>query len=189
MTQELARQGKIEVIPAKGGVMIYLPGEAPKRPNVQKVLSKILDEPTSFDNQLIDQVFKEVAPKGPKIFPQDFLEHEGGDIEFLEINVPGTPLQTDLHSQSTVVSPRGHFRYDAKNPLEAKYILYSHQIGEKKIRIPSNNMEVFRMVTAYEKYCNTIKQRCFDRFLELTNDEDKAQYLTTEIIKRLDLRV
>lgn len=188
VTQELASKGKIEIRPVKGGVMLYLPGEAPKRTvESQKVLSQILDEPTDSDDQLIQQVLKEVVPKGPKTFPQDFLENEG-DKGFSEISVPGTALRIDPHSQTTVASPRRHFRYDAKNPPEAKYIIYAHKIGVRNIKIPSDNRVVFRMVTVYERYCNEIKHRCFELFLELTNDEDKAQYLTTEIVKRLDLR-
>lgn len=140
VTQEIARQGKIEILPSKRGIMIYLPGEAPKPPiESQKILSKILDEPTNSDNQLIEHVINEVAPNGLKTFPQDFLEHEEGDREFSEIEVPGTSLQIDPHSQTTVISPRRHFRYDAKTPSEAKYIIYAHKIGEKKIRIPSDN--------------------------------------------------
>ena len=43
VTQKLASEGKIDVKPAKRGVMIYLPGEGPK-PR-QSVLSDILSEP------------------------------------------------------------------------------------------------------------------------------------------------
>lgn len=189
VTQELARHGRIEILPSKRGVMMYLPGEAPKRSTEgQKVLSKILREPTDSDNQLIEQVLNEIAPNGPKTFPQDFLEHEGRDREFSEITVPGTPLQIDPYSQATVISPRRHFRYDAKNPPEAKYIIFAHEVGERSVKMPSDNREVFKMVIRYEKYCSEMRNRCFELFLELTNDEDKAQYLTTEIIKRLVLR-
>jgi len=39
-----------------------------------------------------------------------------------EIEVPGTELHINPHSKTLVVSPKGYFRYQAKNPPEAKYI-------------------------------------------------------------------
>ena len=40
-TSRLAAEGKIETRPFKGGAMIFLPGEAPKRPSVQEVIQLI----------------------------------------------------------------------------------------------------------------------------------------------------
>jgi len=41
-TQRLAKEGKISIRPIKGGVLMYLPEDAPNRP--ENVLSKILEE-------------------------------------------------------------------------------------------------------------------------------------------------
>jgi len=41
-TNKLAKEGKIVIIPRKGGVMLYLPEDAPKSDNAKKALSKIL---------------------------------------------------------------------------------------------------------------------------------------------------
>jgi hypothetical protein len=41
-TSRLAAGGKIETRPFKGGVMLFLPGEAPKRPSVEEVIQLIL---------------------------------------------------------------------------------------------------------------------------------------------------
>lgn len=43
-TNRLAEEGKIEIHPFKGGVMLFLPAEAPKRPSVEEVLKIILEE-------------------------------------------------------------------------------------------------------------------------------------------------
>lgn len=43
-TNRLAEEGKIETRSFKGGVMLFLPGEAPKRPSVEEVLKIILGE-------------------------------------------------------------------------------------------------------------------------------------------------
>jgi hypothetical protein len=90
--------------------------------------------------------------------------------------------------QYTVTSPKQHFRYEAKNPPEAKYIVYAHQIGQKKIKIPKDNRAVFKAVTSYEKYCQEMKDKSFALFLKHTNDEDMAQLLTKEVEQKLDLR-
>jgi len=189
VTQELASNGKIEIRFVKGGVMIYLPGEAPKsRAELGKTaLSKILNEPPEYDKCLIEKVLSEVVSEGIKTFPEDFLEWYVLD-EVFKIELPGTPLNIDSNSQTAVTSPKGHFRYEAKNPPEAKYIIYAHKIGQKMIKIPKDNRVVFKAVTSYEKYCQEIKQQCFTLFLKHTNDEDMADLFTKDVEQRLDLR-
>lgn len=189
VTQELANKGKIEIRYVKGGVMIYLPGEAPKsRADLGKTaLSKILNESPEYDKGLVEKVLSEVTSDGIKTFPEDFIEGYVGH-EVVEIKLPGTPLHIDSNSQTTVISPRRHFQYEAKNSLEAKYIIYAHKSGQKEIKIPKDNRAVFKAVTRYEKYCQEIKDQCFTLFLKHTNDEDMAELLTKEVEKRLDLR-
>jgi len=43
-TSRLATEGKIETRPFKGGVMLFLPGEAPKRPSVEEIIRIILGD-------------------------------------------------------------------------------------------------------------------------------------------------
>jgi len=38
----LAAEGKVETRPFKGGVMLFLPGEAPKRPSAEEVIQLVL---------------------------------------------------------------------------------------------------------------------------------------------------
>jgi hypothetical protein len=42
VTSRLAADGKIETRPFKGGVMLFLPGEAPKRPSADEIIQLIL---------------------------------------------------------------------------------------------------------------------------------------------------
>jgi hypothetical protein len=42
VTTSLAAEGKIETRPFKGGVMLFLPGEAPKRPSAEEIIQLIL---------------------------------------------------------------------------------------------------------------------------------------------------
>jgi len=190
VTQELASKGKIEIRPVKGGVMIYLPGEGPKQVKDlgKKALSKMFSEPLEHDKGLIEQFLNEIAPNVIKTFPEDFLE---GDVEgegMIEIELPGTPLQLDPNSQTIVISPKRYFRYEAKNPPEARYIIYAHKIGQKKIKIPKDNRAIFKAVTSYEKYCQEIRDQSFTFFLKHTNDEEISELLTKEVEQKLDLR-
>jgi len=45
-TSKLAAEGKIEIRPFKGGAMLFLPGEAPKRPSVEEIIQLILESGT-----------------------------------------------------------------------------------------------------------------------------------------------
>lgn len=189
ITQELVNKGKIEIRPVKRGVMIYLPGEAPQsRDDLgKKALSKIFNQPREYEEGLFEKVISEVASEGIKTFPENFLEECWPD-EMIEIKIPGTPLDIDSNSKSTVISKEWNFRYEAKNPPEAKYIVYANKIGQKEIKIPKDNRIIFKAVTTYEKYCEEIKHRCFTRFLDYTNDKELAEFLTREVEKKLDLR-
>ena len=42
-TSRLAAEGKLETRPFKGGAMLFLPGEAPKRPSAEEIIKLILE--------------------------------------------------------------------------------------------------------------------------------------------------
>jgi hypothetical protein len=44
ITSRLAAEGKIETRPFKGGAMLFLPGEAPKRPSADEIVELILEK-------------------------------------------------------------------------------------------------------------------------------------------------
>jgi hypothetical protein len=47
VTSRLAAEGKLETRPFKGGVMLFLPGEAPKRPSADEIIQLILGSGSS----------------------------------------------------------------------------------------------------------------------------------------------
>ena len=73
VTQELAKKGIIEVQPRKGGVMIYLPGEAPSsRSQIGKdALSKILGEKNKDSEDVFKRVIDEILPIDKTRRPED----------------------------------------------------------------------------------------------------------------------
>lgn len=144
-------------------------------------------EVKSDDEDIIELVLEEIAPDGPKQFPDDFLDNTNC-TDFYEVDLPGTQLHLAPLSQTIITSPKGYFRYQAKNPPEAKYILYAYHVGFKKIKIPSDNLTLFKTVKTYEKYCDKITQKAFELFLEFTHNETKSEELSAEILRRLGLK-
>jgi len=108
VTQELARLGKVEIRPVRGGVMIYLPGEAPqsRRDLGKEVLKKIFNQSSEYDKGLIEKVLREVISEDIKKFPEDFLVGCKED-EMLEMKIPGTPLDIDSNSKTTLFHQKG----------------------------------------------------------------------------------
>jgi hypothetical protein len=58
-TSRLAAEGKIETRPFKGGAMLFLPGEAPKRPTTEEIINLVLDSrPLSEEEFVIEGIKK-----------------------------------------------------------------------------------------------------------------------------------
>lgn len=149
--------------------------------------TKGAEGPESDDEEILKLILEEIAPEGRKQFPDDFLDNKNC-TDFYEVPLPGTQLQLAPLSKTIITSPKGYFRYMAKNPPAAKYILYAHVIGVKKVKISRDNLALFKTVKTYEKYCDELQRRAFELFLEFTNDEDKSEKLTREVTARLQLK-
>lgn len=144
-------------------------------------------EPKSDDEEILELVLEEIAPGEPRQFPHDFLDKKNR-IDFYEVNVPRTQLHLAPLSKTIITSPRRYFRYQAKNPLKLSIFFYAHNVGSEKVRIPKDNLTLFRTVKTYEKYCDGLTRRAFELFLEFTYDEDKSQQFTREVAARLKLK-
>jgi len=140
---------------------------------------------TDKDKELIQIVIREVLPHKPKNFPIDFINNYK---ELIDLEVPGTKLSINTYSKTLVTSPRGYFKYKARNPSEAKYIVYTNKIGQKRIKIPKDNYLIFKAVKSYEKYTTNIIKKLFELFLYFTCDEYKAERLTKIVKEELCLK-
>jgi hypothetical protein len=62
VTTRLAAQGKMETRPFKGGVMLFLPGEAPKRPSAEEIIQLILGSgsPSLSEEEFITEGIKKL---------------------------------------------------------------------------------------------------------------------------------
>jgi len=162
------------------------PGSTVSKDHRAFITIRDAQELKSDDEEIIQLISQEIAPNGTKKFPDDFLADSCTD--FYEVELPGTQLYLAPLSQTIITSPKGYFRYQAKNPPEAKYILYAHNVGAKKVKVPKDNLTLFKVVKAYEKYCDEVARKVFELSVEFTNDEDKAELLTREVERRFNLR-
>lgn len=90
-TSRLAAQGKIETRAFKGGMMLFLPGEAPKRPTTEEIIQIILgSNPSMSEEEFVIEGIKKLR-KDPyrgissvfSGFNEAFRRHFGKDpIEF-----------------------------------------------------------------------------------------------------------
>jgi hypothetical protein len=60
VTSRLAAEGKIEIRPFKGGAMLFLPGEAPKRPTTEEVIKIILDSRSLSEEEFVIEGIKKL---------------------------------------------------------------------------------------------------------------------------------
>jgi hypothetical protein len=59
-TSRLAAEGKMEIRPFKGGAMLFLPGEAPKRPTTEEVIKMILDSRSLSEEEFVIEGIKKL---------------------------------------------------------------------------------------------------------------------------------
>jgi hypothetical protein len=62
VTSRLAAEGKMETRPFKGGVMLFLPGEAPKRPSAEEIIQLILGtgSPSLSEEEFVTEGIKKL---------------------------------------------------------------------------------------------------------------------------------
>jgi hypothetical protein len=62
VTSRLAAEGKLETRPFKGGVMLFLPGEAPKRPSAEEIIQLIIGSgnPSLSEEEFITEGIKKL---------------------------------------------------------------------------------------------------------------------------------
>jgi len=59
-TSRLTAEGKIETRPFKGGAMLFLPGEAPKRPTTEEIIHIILDHRSLSEEEFVVEAVKKL---------------------------------------------------------------------------------------------------------------------------------
>lgn len=185
ITQELNAQNIIAIRPVKGGVMLYLPEEAPAtRDDVgSKALSIILNTVDKPSEGLIEKFVQLKFPEGVKSFPKNFVDWSENKT-FVEIQIPKGALNYEGNSNVILVNKKLKFKRECKNPIEAKYLLYSSRFGFQTVKLPIDNIILFKIVNNYEKFCGEILNDAHMFFLRETNNEANAEILANEFVRK-----
>jgi len=136
----------------------------------------------------IEKVKREVAgeflPAGPKRFPEDFLDPSIKKDHMNEILLPDEPLRLGNYffGQQEVITDSG-FIYKAKNPVEAKYLIYAQRPGVTKVLVPAETMPLFKTVKNYESYLRKLHDDVGKALLNRTLDQKMAERLLRQILE------
>ena len=133
-----------------------------------------------------DQVVSETLPEGPKRFPDSFLGETDGSL--VQISLPPEPIRLGQLSsgKQQIVSEMG-FIYEAKNPVEGKYIVYAHMAGSRAVKIPEKPFDVFRTVKQYKIYVRGIQKSLTESYHRRTAHRPTAEHLAKSAFKKLGL--
>jgi len=140
------------------------------------------------EKQVSESVLDEILPEGPKRFPQDFFSIVAVRDKRISIPLPESPLIFDSGPFTMGLYTKDRsFSRDAKNPSEAKFLIYAQQAGHKVADLPEKPVEVSRTVANYEKYLRELRTQLYETYYRRTLDHSAAARLTQSAFDRFRL--
>lgn len=132
-----------------------------------------------------DAVLQELLPKGPKVFPGDFLD---GDKKTVNLELPEEPISVvGLPGGKHVVQSNLGFRHDVRNPTEGNFSQYAHLRGLRFVSVPTVMIEIFRAVKAYENYVRDLRRALLKAYERKSGHRPMAEHQTKEAFKSYGL--
>jgi len=134
------------------------------------------------------EVVQEFLPDGPKQFPKDFLDSSLKKDKMKEVLLPNKPLRLGNYffGEQEIITDSG-FVYKAKNPVEAKYLIYAQRTGISKVLVPFESMPLFKTVKNYENYLRNLHVEMAKVLLSRTLDQHIAESLLNQILEENQL--
>ena len=134
------------------------------------------------------EVIQEFLPNGLKLFPEDFLDASVKEDKVKETSLPDEPLRLGNYffGEQEVTTDSG-FVYEAKNLVEANYLIYSQRPGVKKVLVPTEAMPPFKSVKNYENYLRKLRDDIAKALLNRTLDQQMAERLLHQILEEYRL--
>ena len=132
-----------------------------------------------------DSVLHELLPQGPKDFPSEFLN---GKKKTTKVELPTEPVSIVMlpGGRHTVQSDFG-FRHDVRNPTEGNFLYYAHLRSRRTVSIPTEMIEVFRAVKAYENYLRDLRHALMQAYERKSGHRPMAEHQTREVFKSYGL--
>lgn len=162
----------------------------PCMPSSQKIESdskNLFEHAKELEDQAwVELVLAEVLPKGLKRFPDDFISKDVVEGP-VEVKLPMRGIKFAPFSRATLVGEKEKFRYDARNPSDAWYILYSYVSGYRNVRLPANKRAAFLAVKAYEKYIRGVCQQANDLFKDAVDSQQQIKPMMRSFLAQIGL--
>jgi hypothetical protein len=156
-----------------------------ERIELAKMRKKVKKARPQRDIEKVKQeVVQEFLPDGPKQFPKDFLDSSLIKDKMKEVSLPNKPLRLGNYffGEQEIITDSGFF-YKAKNPVEAKYLIYAQKSGISKVLVPFESMPLFKTVKNYENYLRNLRVEMAKVLLSHTLDQHMAESLLNQILE------
>jgi type I restriction-modification system DNA methylase subunit len=160
-----------------------------ERIELAKMRKKVKKTRLERDIEKVKQeIIKEFLPDGPKRFPEDFLDPSANEENMKEVSLPNKPLRLGNYffGEQDVIADSG-FIYKAKNPVEAKYLIYAQRAGVSRLLVPTDMMTLFKTVKNYENYLRNLRAEIAKALLNRTLDQQMAERLLNQILEEYNL--
>lgn len=137
------------------------------------------------EKEFISKWTSSLTENGIKKFPEDFLTNE----ITREINLPHKTLVVggEFFGSYEVLTVDGASVLQAENLYKAKYITYSSRAKSSSVKIPQNEESIKATVIQYENYLDSIIKEIESDYKKAFPGEKKANSLTNEIFRVLNL--
>lgn len=156
-----------------------------ERIELAKMRKKVKKARPERDIEKVKQeVTREFLPDGPKRFPEGFLDASVKKDKMKDVSLPDEPLRLGNYffGEQEVITDSG-FIYNAKSPVEAKYLIYAQRPGISKVLVPTESMPLFKTVKNYENYLRNLRAEMAKVLLSRTLDQQMAERLLNQILE------
>lgn len=135
-----------------------------------------------------NEVIKEILSQDVRKFPDGFLEENIDEKPHKDFIIGEELLKYGryLFGKQEIISDSG-FKYEAENPVEAKFIIYSQRSGKNSIKIPKEQLTLFKTVKSYEIYLRGLKNNLFKSFFNRTLNHQISESLAKKVFEELNL--
>jgi hypothetical protein len=132
-----------------------------------------------------DAILAEILPDGPKDFPSGFVNPSAATTT---IALPTQPifLSQGANGEYVVQSNFG-FRHAVRNPSEGNFIVYAFLRAHREINVPTQMIEIFRTVKAYENYLRELRHAMLQAYERKSGHRPIAEHQTREVFATLGL--
>ena len=122
-----------------------------------------------------------LLPTDLKSFPDAFLPPKAADFSTHQLPEESLELRQTRDGGLSVGSDGG-FEHAVRNESEAKFFLYAHQSGVRKLKLPTEMIHIFGTVSRYETYARDLKRELEIKLIRQCGNRPLAEYQTRQLL-------